>query len=183
MNVVLIGMKHCGKSTLGAALAKRWNSPFYDVDAMIEAMHECETGKRLSVREIFATFGDDYFRKVEGQVVCELCLKLYGPETTNVVALGGRTAMNESIHELLDGLGLIVYLQLAPKELLARVERAGLPPFLDEGDPAGDFLALCRQREPHYEHMADLAVNLDGLEVDAAVDAIIRCIEEHKDAR
>jgi shikimate kinase len=183
MNVVLIGMKHCGKSTLGAALARRWGCPFYDVDEMIEEVHGCDAGQRLSVREIFAKFGEDYFHKIEGQVVCELYMKLYQPDATAVVALGGRTAMNDSIRDLLDGIGLTVYLQVAPEELLARVQRSGLPAFLDEADPAGEFLALCRQREPHYEELADLTVNLDGLDVGAAVDAIARCVEEHRDAR
>jgi hypothetical protein len=58
-----------------------------------------------------------------------------------------------------------------------------MPPFLDEADPAGDFLLLCRQREPQYERLADLTVNLDGLDVEAAVDAVARCIEEHRNAR
>ncbi|HOW17891.1 MAG TPA: shikimate kinase [Phycisphaerae bacterium] len=183
MNVVLIGMKHCGKSTIGAALARRWGCPFYDVDEMIEATHACESGRRLTAREIFVQFGEDYFHKIEGRVVCELYMKLFEPDSTHVVALGGRTAMNEGIRELLDGIGLTVYLQVAPEELLARVKRAGMPPFLDEADPVGDFLLLCRQREPQYERLADLTVNLDGLDVEAAVDAVARCIEEHKDAR
>ena len=50
MNIVLIGMKHCGKSTLGEALARRWACPFHDVDAMIEATYACEAGRRSSIR-------------------------------------------------------------------------------------------------------------------------------------
>lgn len=183
MNVVLIGMKHCGKSTLGAALARRWACPFHDVDEMIESTHACDTGGRLTVREIFARLGEAYFHKLEGQVVCDLYMKLRTPDATNVVALGGRTAMNDSVRKLLDGIGLIVYLQVPPDELFARVQRSGLPPFLDEADPAGNFRALCRQRESHYEALADLVVNLDGFGVEAAVDAIVRRIEEHADAR
>ena len=36
MNIVLIGMKHCGKSVLGSKLAEHWGYPFYDIDAMID---------------------------------------------------------------------------------------------------------------------------------------------------
>ena len=44
MNIVLIGMKYCGKSTLGAALARWWACPFYDVDRMIEQTYACDAG-------------------------------------------------------------------------------------------------------------------------------------------
>lgn len=183
MNVVLIGMKHCGKSTLGKALADRWECPFYDVDEMIETLHACDTGRHLSVREVFSRFGEEYFHRLEGQVVCDLFLKLYRPGARNVIALGGRTAMNERIRDLLDGIGLIVYIQVSPQELLRRVERSGLPPFLDDADPAGDFLNLCRQREPHYEQLANVVINVEGLDIPTAVDALVRRIEEHEDAR
>ncbi len=183
MNVVLVGMKHCGKSTVGAALATRWGCPFHDVDVMIEETHACQTGTRMTVREVFATFGEDYFHKLEAQVVCELYMKLYQAGAKNVVALGGRTAMNNRIHDLLDGIGCIVYLQVSPAELFARVQRSGLPPFLDDADPAGDFIAICRQREARYEELADVSVNLDGLSVEAAVDAVAQAVEECGDAR
>lgn len=75
MQVVLIGMKHCGKSTLGAALAARWGCPFFDVDPMMEAVYECDTGKRLTVRELWAAEGADIFRQLESQVVCDLYLR------------------------------------------------------------------------------------------------------------
>jgi shikimate kinase len=177
MNVVLIGMKHCGKSTLGRALAERWGCPFYDVDALIEATHACDRGERLTAREIFTRLGKDYFHQVEGQVVSELYLKLDRPESQAVVALGGRTALNSSITELLGGIGLLVYIHVPPQVLFARVQRTGLPPFLGEADPAGDFLSLCRTREPQYRRLAQLVVELDDLEVPAATDLLARRIE------
>ena len=67
MKVVLIGMKHCGKSTLGKALAERWGCPSDDVDRLIEERHACETGVRQSVRAIFSTRGEPYFAELETQ--------------------------------------------------------------------------------------------------------------------
>lgn len=169
MNLTLIGMKHCGKSTLGAALAAKWRCPFYDVDRMIESHYACDTGERLSFREIFARRGEDYFRELETQVVCELYLRVSESKGSCVIAVGGRTALNRKVDELLSALGQIVYLEVSPEELLSRVTRAGLPPFLDEKDPAKHFLDLCRERAPHYQRLANLTVNLDGLDADAAM--------------
>lgn len=183
MNVVLIGMKHCGKSTIGRGLAERMGCPFFDVDSMIQEMHQCDTGRDQSVREIFAEFGEEYFHQVEGAVVCDLYLKLNQPESEAVVALGGRTAMNEAVTELLGGIGLVTYLHVPRDELFARVRRSGLPPFLDEADPQADFEALCRKREPQYRRLADTVVDLSHLSVDEAVSAVLRSIREHRNGR
>jgi len=179
MNVTLIGMKHCGKTTLGTALAARRGCPFYDVDQMIEAHYACEAGKRLSVREIFTRRGEDYFRDLETKVVCELFLRLGDSKEESVVTVGGRTALNPKVDELLSALGLIVYLEVSPDELFARVTRAGLPPFIDEKDPGAHFMELCRDRAPHYRRLANLTVNLDGLDAAAALEKVSRAIEQH----
>ncbi len=178
MNVVLIGMKHCGKSTTGQGLAARWDCPFCDVDPMIEAHHTCDTGERLTVREMFERHGETHFHRVEGHVVCELYLKLDRPGSRSVVSLGGRTALNATVCSLLRAIGPVVYLQVAPDVVFQRIEQSGIPPFLDPEDPAGDFLALYRQRHPRYEELADLTLDLNGLDPEASVDALERQIAE-----
>jgi shikimate kinase len=182
-NIILLGMKHCGKSTLGRALAERWGCAFYDVDTMIEQTYACESGQSLSVREIFTQFGEASFRRLEGHAVCELYLKLDRPGSTAVVALGGRTALNETISRLLEPIGLRAYLEVDPEELFRRVAATGLPPFLDPADPKGDFLALCRRRHPEYLRQADLSVSLSGLTPQESLAELIRRIEEHTNAR
>ncbi len=171
-------MKHCGKTTLGSALAARWQCPFYDVDRMIEEYNTSETGKRLSVREIFSTGGEDRFRELEAKVVCDLFLRLGDLGGSNVVAVGGRTALNKKVDALLSAMGLVVYLEVSPEEMFARVKRSGLPPFVDENDPENDFMELYKGRAPQYLRLARLTVNVDGLDVDAALEKLCRSIEE-----
>ncbi len=184
MKVVLIGMKHCGKSTLGKALAARWGCAFYDVDPMIELTHACDAGgDQLSVREIFAQHGETHFRRIEGHVICELYLKLDRPGSQAVVALGGRTALNATVCALLSAIGTLVYLQLSPDVIFERVKRSGIPPFLDADDPAGDFRALYRKRHPWYEDLADLTVNIGALDPDGALDVLESSINEYERAR
>jgi shikimate kinase len=174
MKAVLIGMKHCGKSTLGTALAARWGCPFQDVDRLIEDRYACEFGQRLTVREIFNQRGEDQFAEWEAQAVCELYLRLNESESPAVVALGGRTALNERISELLGGIGTVVYLEVSPEEMFARVLRGGLPSFINQEDPVMSFLELYHERVPHYRRRADLTVNLDGLSIAAALEKLCR---------
>jgi len=172
-------MKHCGKTTLGSALAARWQCPFYDVDRMIEEYNERETGQRLTVREIFSTGGENRFRELEAKAVCDLFLLLDKSEQSNVVAVGGRTALNQRVDALLSAMGLVVYLEMSPDEMFARVVRTGLPPFVDEADPENHFLKLHEERSPHYRRLARLTVNVDNLDADAAVETLARAIEEY----
>ena len=183
MNVTLIGMKHCGKTTLGSALAARWQCPFYDVDRMIEDRHACDTGQPLTVREIFATRGEHHFHELETQVVCELYLRLNEAASAHVVAVGGRTALNEKVGELLGGIGVIVYLEVSPEEMFQRVLRTGLPAFVDQNDPVMHFLELYKERVPHYQRLANLTVNLDGLDPAGALEKLCECLEEYKARR
>jgi len=182
MNVVLLGMKHCGKSTLGAALAARWQCPFHDVDPMIEATYECDAGQRLTVREILDAHGEARFRDIEGQVVCELYLSLSQPGSSSVISLGGGTALNERIRTLLGGIGRLVYLDVAPGELFERIRRAGFPPFLRGGSPFERFMSIYRERQPIYSSAADIVIDLRGLPIADAVEAVARRLEEHRDA-
>ncbi|MCX7824427.1 MAG: hypothetical protein N2689_02600 [Verrucomicrobiae bacterium] len=179
MNVTLIGMKHCGKTTLGSALAARWGCPFYDVDRLIEARYACETGEELSFREIFVRHGEDYFRELETNAVCELYLRECESKGGAVIAVGGGTALNPKVDELLSALGLIVYLEVSVEELVARVTRAGMPAFLDEKAPFDHFAELYRERAPRYRRLANLTVNLDGLDAEAALDKLCRAIEQN----
>jgi shikimate kinase len=174
MNITLIGMKHCGKTTLGTALAVRWRCPFYDVDQMIEERHAGKTGERLTVRAIFQQQGEQRFHELETQVVCDLYLRLGDAAGHHVIAVGGRTALNTKVDELLSALGLIVYLEVSPEEMFARVQCGGLPPFVDEQDPMGHFATLYTARAPHYQRLANLTVNLDGLDSAAALEKLCR---------
>jgi shikimate kinase len=179
VNVILIGMKHCGKTADGLALAARWQCPFYDVDQLIEEHNERETGRRMTVREIFSTGGEDRFRELEARAVCDLFLRLDKTEGSNVVAVGGRTALNKKVDALLSAMGLVVYLEVSPEEMFARVTRSGLPPFVDENDPENHFIELYKERAPHYQRLARLTVNVDGLDAAAAAEKLHRAIEAY----
>ena len=65
MSIILIGMKGCGKTTIGTSLAEKLQVPFIDADTEIEKTHRRETGEALSFRQIFKNYGAEYFRALE----------------------------------------------------------------------------------------------------------------------
>ncbi len=177
MNVVLIGMKHCGKSTLGERLAARWGCAFHDVDVLIERMHACQAGRPRTVREIFRECGEDEFHRLESLVVCDLYMQLQGQAEPCVVALGGRTVTNRRVVALLDGLGTMVYLRADPVLVLGRILAHGVPPFL-EGDESGEeFLRIWGERIPEYERLADIIVAVGERDIDAAFAELVARVE------
>ena len=77
-NVSIIGMPGCGKSTVGAALAKRLDKKFVDLDAEIER----RTGHNIP--DIFAQEGEAAFRRYEADVLAEVA-----KSNSQVIACGG----------------------------------------------------------------------------------------------
>jgi shikimate kinase len=177
MVITLIGMKHCGKSTLGAALAQHWHCAFHDLDRVIEELATTQSGKSESVREIFARKGAAAFAEWESRAVRHLHQQLKDHVKTAVIAVGGRTALNQDVSHLLTELGTVVYLEVDVAECFARVQRRGLPPFLDPQNPERHFRELFAERAPHYQHLAQLTVNITGLDKTAAFEKLRRAID------
>ena len=90
-SIVLAGIKHCGKSTLGALLARRYGVEFIDTDRELEERFRAESGRELVTREIFRELGAEKFRKFEAAVIGALAKEEAAPR---IVALGGGVPAN-----------------------------------------------------------------------------------------
>jgi len=87
-NLVFLGMMGSGKSSIGSMIAKKLKLDFVDIDKEIEN----ELG--MSIRKIFETKGENYFRKFEEKVTLKK-LKL----NTTVISLGGGAFTNKDIRK------------------------------------------------------------------------------------
>ena len=137
-NIILIGMPGCGKSTLGRLLADALGKKFLDADDELVR----QTGK--SIPDIFATEGEDAFRRLETETLARLTR-----ETGTVIATGGGVVTRPENEALLRQNGRVVFLDIPPTGLSV----AGRP--LSQAHTPE---ALYRKRLPLYRKMADITV-------------------------
>ena len=141
-NIILIGMPSSGKSTVAAALGKKLGRPVYEADALIEE----EAG--MDIPAIFATHGEDYFRKLETQVLRKL-----GSLSGAVISTGGGSVTREENYAPLHQNGRIIWLLRDTDKL----DKTGRPVSL-----RSDLNELYTRREPMYARFADLKADNNG---------------------
>ncbi len=141
-NVYFIGFMATGKSRVGDEFARLLGRPFIDSDALIEK------SAGMTISDIFAKEGENYFRKLEMKVVREISQK-----NNHVVALGGGAVIDEKNWQMIFNSGLIICLTASPDLLYERISRKSHRPLMANTSPT-ELLAkiknLLAKREPHY---------------------------------
>ncbi|HWT30499.1 MAG TPA: shikimate kinase [Propylenella sp.] len=144
--VVLVGMMGAGKTSIGRRLASALHLPFVDADG------EIEKAANQTIPEIFAEYGEAFFRDGERRVVARLLSE--GPQ---VIATGGGAFMSEETRQRCRERGVTIWLKADVSVLLERVRKKGNRPLLDSPDPEAVLRRLLEEREPFYA-MADVAI-------------------------
>ena len=155
MNLILIGYRATGKTTLARLLSERLGWEWIDADVEIER----RAGK--SIARIFAEDGEPAFRDLEAQVIADLCRR----DRLVLGAGGGAPLREESRRAMRDG-GNVVWLVARPETILARMSAdattPGRRPNLTDRDPLEEIVHLLKQREPIYRESAHLVVDTEG---------------------
>ncbi|MDR2076755.1 MAG: shikimate kinase II [Desulfovibrio sp.] len=170
MNILLIGFKSCGKSTLGARLASLGGRVFLDADTLVEDLVCRLQGARLSCREIYARFGASFFRDMETRT-----LRTLSRLDNAVIATGGGVVLRPENIPLLQAAGLCVFLDLPLPVLARRLQgQADSPLFRERG-----IAAVYEERRPLYLAAARLCLSARGDETaDSLARALVRRIRE-----
>lgn len=109
--IIIIGYMGAGKTTVGKALSKELNIPFYDLDWYIESR------MRKTVPQIFAERGEEGFRKIEHNLLHEVA------EFENVIiSCGGGTPCFYDNMDYLNAQGDTVYLKASPEVLYGHLK-------------------------------------------------------------
>jgi shikimate kinase len=165
--IVLVGMMGAGKSTVGRRLGARLGLNFVDADSEIEA------AAGMSIPEIFAAHGEQYFRDGEARVIARL---LDGAPC--VLATGGGAWMRGETRERIRAKGISVWLKAEADVLLRRVKRRSDRPLLQTTDPAATIEKLVAERYPLYAE-ADLTLVSRDIPHDRIVDECIAALAEY----
>ena len=160
-NILFIGFMGCGKSTLAREFARESDRVFIDSDALIEMQFD------LSVNEIFAKFGEEFFRKEEQKMANFLTY------TRGIsLATGGGFAGVRN----LDKIGFCVYLRASfefLKERLSGKEKAQRPLFLDEEEAK----KLYHARLSLYEEKANLILDIENQSLESLIKELKKRIK------
>jgi shikimate kinase len=148
--VVLVGMMGSGKTAVGRALAQQLNVPFVDSDAAIEQ------AAASSIADIFARDGEAFFRKREAEVLRRL---LSGPP--GIVSTGGGAFLAEANRDVIEQMGMAVWLDADLEILWERVRHKDTRPLLRTSDPKATLAKLFKDRNPTYS-LAGLKINVDA---------------------
>ncbi|MDX8415843.1 shikimate kinase [Intestinicryptomonas porci] len=138
-NLYLVGFMGTGKSSMGKRLAARFNLRFIDSD------EEIEKSSGMSIKDIFAKFGEEKFREMERDFI-----ENGHPKTGCVVSCGGGLVCRDGMPELVKSKGVSIVLFAEPEVIFKRVSLSKTRPLLNVENPMQRICELLDKRSKYY---------------------------------
>jgi shikimate kinase len=174
MNVILIGYRCSGKTSVGKRLAENLGWPFVDTDDRLVEKH----GR--SVKEIVEDDGWEGFRRLERDVIQEVCAR-----DNMVIATGGGAVLDPENVGAMQKSGRVIWLRVSPQTVQQRMagdeDTDALRPALTTKGPQDEVAGVLMERTPLYEQAADMSIDTDGKTMDGIVGEIIKGFKVSRD--
>ncbi|MDO8609441.1 MAG: shikimate kinase [bacterium] len=171
-NIILIGMKNSGKSTLAKKISEHFKMNLIKLDNELEKNHFQKTQEHLTFREIHKKYGAEYFQSLDHEVLNSI---ISNNIENCVIDCGGSTPLQENNQKLLKQLGNIIFINLENKINLERILKNGIPPFFKyQNDPQKSFDELIKIRLPIYKKIADFEIKCSNESTDKLLRLIIK---------
>ena len=164
-SLVLVGLMGAGKSTIGKRVATMLELPFHDAD------YEIEQAARMTIPELFESYGEPAFRDLERRVILRLLKD--GPM---VLATGGGAYMNEETRKAIAEKGISIWLHAELDVLIERVSHRQNRPLLQRPDPRAFMEKLMAERYPVYA-LADIRVSSRKTRRDVVARSVVRSVD------
>jgi shikimate kinase len=172
MNLILIGMRGTGKTSIGRRLATTLQRPFFDTDQLIEQ----QIGEPIP--RYVGRMGWHPFREVEHQVICRTA-----QQCNAVISTGGGALTYGRNVDVLKPSGVVILLAADPVTLAHRLERSYVrPPLTQEQSLEAEMCTLWTQRESIYRRVCDVVLRVDAqtddeeADFDAKVSALLALV-------
>jgi shikimate kinase len=163
-NIVFVGLMGAGKSAIGRSVAQQLRIPFVDTDDEIERV------SRMTISELFASYGEDEFRALETRVIKRLLRG--GPK---VVSTGGGAFINENTRRHIKRGGVSLWLKADLEVLWERVNKRDHRPLLKTENPKATLAALMEKRYPVYCE-ADITIESRDVRKDIIATEVLEAI-------
>lgn len=151
MNIVLIGMRGSGKTTVAHLLSKQLKKQMVEMDKMIVKK------TKLTIPEIVEKYGWDYFRDKETEAVEEISKK-----DNIIISTGGGVVTRIKNIELLKKNGLVFLLKVSVDTLLKRIgDDPNRPSITQKKSRREDMEEILKQREGQYCSAADWIIDTE----------------------
>jgi shikimate kinase len=157
MNVVLVGMPGCGKSTVGKLISEKCGKSFVDTDAEIEK-------NGITIPDMFEKYGEDYFRSVETHEIEKASKK-----SSCIIATGGGAVKRSVNIDAMRQNSVVFYI----KRDIQKLGTDGRP--LSKGGTER-LEQLYAERHCLYEKACDFSVDF-GEDSEMCAQEIVRILE------
>ncbi len=171
MNVVLIGMRGSGKTTVGSILANKLGRELIEMDSLIVRRAS------MSIPEIVAKHGWAKFRDIEAELTPAVSRR-----NNAVISAGGGVVTRENNIQELKKNGALVWLNASVDSLLERIgQDTGRPPFVNGRSQRDDMALTLAERESLYQKAADFTVDTENKAPEAVAEEIIGLLKSRGD--
>lgn len=166
-NIALIGFMGCGKSTIAGTLKKMFGMDVVEMDQVIAER------EGMSIPDIFADRGEEYFRNLETELLTELQSR-----QNVVISCGGGVPMRERNVEAIKKSGRVVLLTAKPETILKRVQGNHDRPLLEGNKNVSYIAELMEKRREKYFAAADVVVETDGKSRSVICEELVQKLRE-----
>lgn len=150
-NIVLIGFMGAGKTTISDYLSTMFAMDIIEMDQVIAEREE------MSIPDIFATYGEEYFRNLETSLLVEMQSR-----KNTVISCGGGAALRECNVTEMQKNGKVVLLTASAETIYDRVKDSDDRPVLNGRKNVKGISELMEQRREKYEAAADIVIHTDN---------------------
>jgi shikimate kinase len=168
-NIILLGYRCTGKTSVGRTVAEKLKVPFYDTDQMITD-HLGKTIKAWVEEKGWASFREEEKKVIQG---------LFAQEP-GVISLGGGAVLDPENRETIQQMGRIIWLKANIQTIMDRMksdpQNQDKRPALSDKGWETEIEDLLIQRSPVYRQLANFYIDTEGKTVEEVTVEVLNQI-------